>query len=69
MSEPQGTARTCYDDHTLGDLIEVRKVFGLTKRQLRRRLGIQPVIDHMKTDGPSAAVTSKAATLMRQHHP
>jgi hypothetical protein len=52
-----------------------RGVFGVIKRELRRRSAIEPVIGHMntdghfKTDGISAAVTSKAATAMLSTSP
>jgi IS5 family transposase len=38
-----------------------RGVFGVIKRELRRRSAIEPVIGHMKTDGHLGAAISKAA--------
>jgi hypothetical protein len=38
-----------------------RGVFGVIKRELRRRSAIEPVIGHMKAEGTSAAAISKAA--------
>ena len=43
-----------------------RGVFGVIKRELRRRSAIEPVIGHMKTDGhTSVAVISRVARAMR----
>jgi len=41
-----------------------RGVFGVIKRELRRRSAIEPIIGHLKAEGHSAAATSKAAPAM-----
>jgi transposase, IS5 family len=41
-----------------------RGVFGVIKRELRRRCAIEAVIGHMKTDGHLAAAISRAAKAM-----
>jgi hypothetical protein len=44
-----------------------RGVFGVIKRELRRRSAIEPVIGHMKSDGHAAI--SKAKRRRRKCHP
>jgi IS5 family transposase len=43
-----------------------RGVFGIIKRELRRRSAIEPLIGHMKEEGHSAAATSRARPAMPQ---
>jgi hypothetical protein len=43
-----------------------RGVFGVIKRELRRRSAIEPIIGHLKPKVTSAAATSKAAQAMPQ---